>query len=119
MRNSRPASDKDTIFAVSSGAGPAGVAVIRISGSNAGRAFVLIGSGHVPVERRAAVRTLFDKSNGNRIDEALVLWFVGPRSYTGEDLLELQVHGGRAVTLAVLAALARLPRFRPAEPGEF
>lgn len=54
-----------------------------------------------------------------RIDEALLLWFVGPRSYTGENMLELHVHGGRAVTLAVLTALARLPQFRPAEPGEF
>lgn len=119
VRNSRPASESDTIFAVSTGAGPAGVAVIRISGPSAADAFQLMRPGRAPEERRAALRTLFDKVTNQRIDDALILWFAAPRSYTGEDLLELHVHGGRAVISAVLAALGRLAGFRPAEPGEF
>ena len=119
MRNSSPASENDTIFALSSGAGPAGVSVIRVSGPNARAAFRLTAMESPPPERVAAVRTLLDEASGQRIDDALTLWFVGPRSYTGEDVVELQVHGGRAVTMAVLGALARLPEFRPAEPGEF
>lgn len=119
VRNSRPASDNDTIFAVSSGAGPAGVAVIRISGPNAADAFQLTRPRQAPEERRAVVRTLFDKASGQQIDDALILWFAAPRSYTGENLSELHVHGGRAVISAVLASLGRLAGFRPAEPGEF
>lgn len=119
MRNSKPAAESDTIFAVSSGAGPAGVAVVRVSGPNAAAAFDLTSSGQVSPERSAVIRTLFDKTTGNRIDEALVLWFTGPRSYTGENVVELHIHGGRAVTSALLRGLGRLPGFRPAEPGEF
>jgi tRNA modification GTPase len=108
----------DTIFALSSGAGRAGVAVIRISGPEA-RAVLTKMAPPLPVERRASVRRIVGPDDGALLDQGLVLWFSGPRSVTGEDVAELHVHGGRAVVSAVLAALATLPRLRPAEPGEF
>jgi tRNA modification GTPase len=75
--------------------------------------------GRVPEPRRAAFATVRDPANGEAIDAGLVLWFPGPKSETGEDMAELQLHGGRAVVAATLAALGRLDRFRLAEPGEF
>ena len=111
--------ERDTIFALSSGAGASGVAVIRVSGPGAADAFSLMKPNSPPSERRAVLRTVFDKPYGRLLDDALVLWFSGPRSYTGENTVELHVHGGRAVILAVMASLAGLPNFRPAERGEF
>ena len=73
----------------------------------------------LPPARQASVRQLVDPSSGDLLDEAVVLWFPAPASYTGEDSAELHVHGGRAVLDAVMEALARLPGLRPAEPGEF
>lgn len=108
----------DTIFAVSSGAPPAAIAVLRISGPQAfqiTREF----AGDVPPPRRAAVRALRDPGTGDPLDRALVLCFSGPRSATGEDLAEFHLHGGRAVVRAVEAALAARPGLRAAEPGEF
>lgn len=107
----------DTIFAVSSGAPPAAIAVVRISGT---RAFATVQqlAGHVPAPRHAAVRTLRD-TDGEALDQALVLCFPGPRSATGEDLAELHLHGGRAVVRAVEAALGRMAGLRAAEAGEF
>jgi tRNA modification GTPase len=107
----------DTIFAVSSGAPPAAIAVLRISGDAAFAAVQQL-AGDVPAPRRAALRTLHDAA-GEPLDQALVLCFPGPRSATGEDLAELHLHGGRAVVRAVEAALAQLPELRPAEAGEF
>ena len=72
-----------------------------------------------PVPRHATLRTLIDPADGNALDRALVLWMPGPASATGEDVVELHLHGGRAVTAAVLAALGRLPDLRPAIAGEF
>jgi tRNA modification GTPase len=109
---------RDTIFALSSGPPPAAIAVIRISGPNARMALEAL-SGRVPQPRQAALARLRDPESGQNLDEALALWFPGPRSETGEDMAELQLHGGRAVIASVLAALARLPGFRPAEAGEF
>jgi tRNA modification GTPase len=111
-------SDRDTIFALSSGRPPAAIAVIRISGPRARVALDKM-IGRVPEPRRAALARVRDPATGNVIDEGLALWFPGPRSETGEDMAELQVHGGRAVIAAVLAALGRLEGFRPAEAGEF
>lgn len=108
----------DTIFAVSSGAPPAAIAVLRISGAHAFAAVQQL-AGNVPAARRAALRTLRDKSSGEPLDQALVLCFPGPRSATGEDLVELHLHGGRAVVRAVEAALAGMAGLRPAEAGEF
>ncbi len=106
-----------TIFALSSGPGPAGVAVIRISGPLAGSALIAL-SGRLPPARLARLATLRDAS-GDVLDEALVLHFPAGASFTGEETAELQVHGGRAVVRAVLDALAAMPGLRFAERGEF
>ncbi|KPF63786.1 tRNA uridine-5-carboxymethylaminomethyl(34) synthesis GTPase MnmE [Porphyrobacter sp. AAP60] len=106
-----------TIFALSSGAPPAGVGVIRVSGPQAGAALLAL-AGRVPPPRRASLAKL-RAVDGALLDEALVLWFPGPNTATGEDLAELHCHGGRAVIAAVEAALAALPGLRRAEPGEF
>jgi tRNA modification GTPase len=108
----------DTIFALSSGRPPAAIAVVRISGPQAGAALQAL-IGKIPEPRKAVLARVRDPANGEMIDEALALWFPGPRSETGEDTAELQVHGGRAVIAAVLAALARITGCRPAEAGEF
>ncbi len=108
---------EDTIAALASGAGRAGVAVIRVSGARAEAALrALTGGAPPPPPRRAALRRLSGESD---IDDALVLWFPGPRSFTGEDVAELHVHGGPAVVAAALEALWALPGVRPAEAGEF
>ncbi len=109
----------DTIFAVASGLGRAGIAVIRLSGPECRGALEEMLGGRVPEPRRASLRRLRDPASGEVLDQALVLWFPGPRSFTGEDQAELHIHGGTAVRAAVLAALADLPGLRPAEPGEF
>src|SRR5262249_26367517 len=110
--------DRDTVFALSSGRPPAAIAVIRVSGPRAGVALERL-IGRLPVPRHASLARVRDPETGEIIDEGLALWFAGPRSETGEDLAEVQVHGGRAVIAAVLAALAKLPGLRSAEPGEF
>jgi tRNA modification GTPase len=109
---------RDTIFALSSGRPPAAIAVVRISGPHARAALEAI-IGRVPEPRKAALARLRDPANGEMIDEALALWFPGPKSETGEDIAELQLHGGRAVIAAVLGALGRIEGLRPAEAGEF
>jgi tRNA modification GTPase len=109
---------QDTIFALSSGPPPAAVAVIRISGPNARFGLETL-IGRVPEPRRASLARVRDPTNGAVLDEALALWFPAPRSETGEDMVELHLHGGRAVIAATLAALARLESFRLAGPGEF
>lgn len=106
-----------TIFALSSGAAPSAIGVIRVSGPQAGAALAAL-AGRMPEARRASLARLRDGS-GALLDEALVLWFPGPSTATGEDLAELHCHGGRAVIAAVEAALAALPGLRRAEPGEF
>ena len=107
-----------TIFALSSGRPPAAVAVVRISGSQAGPALrALIGK--VPASRRATLAEVRDPASGETLDEGLALWFPAPASATGEDVAELHIHGGRAVIAAVLNALGRLEQCRPAEAGEF
>ena len=109
---------EDTIFALSSAPGRAGVAVVRVSGPEAGAALEAL-AGPRPPERRAALARLRDPRSGAAIDRGLVLWLPGPRSFTGEDMAELHLHGGRAVIAAALEALAALPGLRPAEAGEF
>lgn len=106
-----------TIFALSSGAPPAAIGVIRVSGPAAGAALQAL-AGRVPPARRASLATLRD-AEGGLLDQALVLWFPGPDTATGEDLAELHCHGGRAVIAAITRALAGLPGLREAEPGEF
>ena len=106
----------DTIFAPATASGRAAVAVVRLSGPGA-RAAVRALAGGVPKARRASLRTLRD-ANGAPIDRALVIVFPGPDSYTGEDIVELHLHGGVAVVTAALEALSGLG-LRLAEPGEF
>jgi tRNA modification GTPase len=106
----------DTIFAPATAAGRAAVAVVRLSGPET-RATVRALAGRVPAPRRASVRRLKDASGG-AIDEALVVWFPAPASYTGEDAAEFHVHGGQAVVAAVMQALLA-QGLRLAEPGEF
>ncbi|MGU3389326.1 tRNA uridine-5-carboxymethylaminomethyl(34) synthesis GTPase MnmE [Sphingomonas sp. M1A8_2b] len=106
-----------TIFAVSSGRPPAAIAVVRISGPHAFAAAEAI-AGRLPDPRHASLRGLRD-ADGALLDRALVIVFPGPTTATGEDLVELHCHGGRAVIAAVERALSTLPGLRPAEPGEF
>jgi tRNA modification GTPase len=106
----------DTIFAPATAAGRAAVAVVRVSGPEAARAVARL-AGDLPEPRRASVRRLADAAD-REIDQALVLWFEGPASYTGEDAAEFHVHGGAAVVGALVEALSALG-LRLAEPGEF
>lgn len=107
----------DSIFALSSGSPPAAIAVLRISGPCAGAALCAL-SGRLPPPRAAKFATLRD-ATGAELDRALIMWFPGPGSATGEDLAEIHAHGGRAVVRAIEAALGALPGLRPAQPGEF
>ncbi len=116
---------RDTIFALSSGRLPAAIAVVRVSGPRARDAIMSL-TGRVPEPRRAALLQLKSDGHGGGkgplgepIDDAVVLWFPGPRSETGEDMAEFQLHGGPAVVAAVLSELGRIDGVRSAEPGEF
>ena len=108
--------EADTIFAVASGAGHAAIAVVRISGPASFAALAAL-CGRVPPPRRASLRNLRDR-DGAELDQAMVVWLPGPGSYTGEDFVELFLHGGRAVLDGVAQALVRFGA-RPAEAGEF
>ncbi len=109
----------ETIYALTSGAGRAGVAVLRLSGAGADAALSALSDAPLPPPRRAARVRLTDPETGAQLDDGLALRFPGPASYTGEDVVELHIHGGVAVLAAVFAALSRLPDLRMAEPGEF
>ncbi len=109
----------DTIFALSSGAVPAGIAVIRLSGPEAGMVLERLSGKALPEARHATWVILRDPKSREALDNGLALWFPGPRSVTGEDVVELQIHGGRAVVAGVLEALAGCEGLRPAEAGEF
>jgi tRNA modification GTPase len=106
----------DTIFALASAPGRAGLAVLRLSGPGAGQAVVALTGRPCPPPRKAVLRHF--SHAGQVLDEGLVLWFAAPASFTGEDVAELQIHGGKAVRDALSAALLELG-LRPAEPGEF
>lgn len=108
---------RETIFALSSGALPSGVAVIRMSGSHVRTALERMAGG-VPPPRIASLLALRN-ADGELLDRGLALFFEGPASFTGEDCAELQVHGGRATVAAILAELASIPMMRMAEAGEF
>src|SRR5579872_2546360 len=110
--------DRPTIYALSSGRPPAAIAVVRVCGPRAGAALESL-IGRLPKPRQAALARVRDPASGEVIDEALALWFPGPHSETGEDMAELQLHGGHAVIAAVLEALASIEGCRLAEPGEF
>src|SRR4051794_34689956 len=105
----------DTIFALSSGRPPSGVAVVRLSGAAARHALAAIAE-RVPQPRRAELAA-FRNEAGEVIDRGLVLFFPGPASFTGEDCAEFHMHGGRAVVDALSSALGAIDGLRPAEPG--
>ena len=107
---------EDTILALSTGSLRAATALIRISGNSASSTANILGF-KLPKQRIASVAVL--KDGVRKLDEAVVLFFKGPRSYTGEDVVELHVHGGRTVIEAVINVLQRQDGFRVAEPGEF
>ena len=113
------ANDHDTIFALASGAGRAAIAVVRISGPGCSTALKIIAANTEFPDRRATLRSLRRPQSGEALDRALVTRFEAPRSFTGEEMAEIGVTGGRAVVSAVLSALALVPGLRPAEPGEF
>jgi tRNA modification GTPase len=108
---------EQTIFALSSGRPPSAISIVRVSGPQAGAVLVSL-AGRVPEPRRAT-RTLLRDTGQRPIDDAVVLWFPGPASATGEDVAEFHVHGGRAVLAALFAALAGFANVRAADPGEF
>ena len=108
-----------TIFALSSGPGISGVAVIRISGDNTAHVIKQITGENLPAPRVATLRH-FNKINSNElIDEGVLIWFPAPNSYTGEDLAEFHVHGSRAVVKAMHLTISKIKNCRLAEPGEF
>ncbi len=108
----------DTIYALASAPGRSGVAVLRVSGAAAADALARLTRRDLPQPRVAKLRRIFDAA-GTPIDDALVLFFPGPRSFTGEDVVELHLHGGPAVVAAALRALGQVPHCRLAEAGEF
>ncbi|EWY40602.1 tRNA modification GTPase TrmE [Skermanella stibiiresistens SB22] len=108
-----------TIFAPATAPGRGGVAIVRVSGPDAATALTSLGGRPLPEPRAAAVVRLSDPRDGEFLDQGLALWFPAPRSFTGEDVVEFHVHGGRAVVAGLIDALASLPGFRIAEPGEF
>ncbi|MFY9839163.1 MAG: tRNA uridine-5-carboxymethylaminomethyl(34) synthesis GTPase MnmE [Xanthobacteraceae bacterium] len=110
--------DRSTIFALSSGRPPAAIAVVRVSGPLARLVLEKL-IGRVPAPRQAALARVREPGSGDIIDEGLVLWFPAPHSETGEDMAELQLHGGHAVIAAVLDALGKIEGCRLAQPGEF
>jgi tRNA modification GTPase len=108
---------EQSIFALSSGRPPSAIALVRVSGPRAGPALAALADKVPPA--RMATRALLRDANQQPIDDAVILWFPGPASATGEDVAEFHVHGGRAVLAALFAALSVLPDMRTAEPGEF
>jgi len=109
----------DTIFALSSGQPPAAIAVLRISGPDALDAARAVTGRALPESRQAVLRRFTDPATGETIDEGLLIWFPATQSVTGEPLVELHCHGGRAVVRDLQAVLATLPRLRSAEAGDF
>ena len=108
-----------TIYALSSGPGISGVAVVRISGPDSSKVLKLLTRHELPAPRVATLRKINNINTSELIDEGLVLWFPGPQSYTGEDMVEIHIHGGKAVVEALLNTLSKVESCRLAEPGEF
>ena len=108
-----------TIYALASGSGISGVAVIRVSGDNVKRVIKLLTGKELPSPRVATLRKINNINTSELIDEGIIIWFPGPESYTGEDMAEFHVHGGNAVILAIQNQISRIENCRLAEPGEF
>ena len=108
-----------TIFALSSGPGISGVAIIRISGSETSNVIKLLTGKETPKPRMATLRKVNNINTSELLDEGIIIWFPGPESYTGEDMAEIHIHGGKAVILAVQNEISKIKNCRFAEPGEF
>jgi tRNA modification GTPase len=108
-----------TIFALSSGPGISGVAVVRISGPEASKVIESLTGKEIPKPRMATLRKINNINTSELIDEGIIIWFPGPQSYTGEDMAEIHIHGGKAVILALQNEIAKIKNCRLAEPGEF
>ena len=108
-----------TIYALSSGPGISGIAVVRISGPDSSKVLKLLTKHELPPPRLATLRKINNINTSELIDEGLILWFPGPQSYTGEDMAEIHIHGGKAVVKALLNTLSNIKSCRLAEPGEF
>jgi len=108
-----------TIFALSTGPGISGVAIIRISGSKTSEVVKLLTGKQLPEPRRATLRKINNINTSELIDEGIIIWFPGPQSYTGEDMAEIHVHGGQAIILALQNEISKIENCRLAEPGEF
>ena len=108
-----------TIFALSTGPGISGVAIVRISGSKTSEVVKLLTGKQLPEPRRATLRKINNINTSELIDEGIIIWFPGPQSYTGEDMAEIHVHGGQAIILALQNEISKIENCRLAEPGEF
>jgi tRNA modification GTPase len=108
-----------TIYALSSGPGVSGIAVIRISGTNTSRIIKILTGKDLPIPRVATLRKFNKIDTSELIDEGIILWFPGPESYTGEDMAEIHVHGSKAVIDALHSTISNIKNCRLAEPGEF
>ena len=108
-----------TIFALSSGPGISGVAIVRISGPKASEVIRLLTGKELPEARRATLRKINNINTSELIDEGIIIWFPGPESYTGEDMAEIHVHGGKAVVISVQNEISKIENCRLAEAGEF
>jgi tRNA modification GTPase len=108
-----------TIYALSSGSGVSGVAIIRISGQETSKVIKAITSREIPKPRMATLRKINNINTSEIIDEGIIIWFPGPESYTGEDMAEIHIHGGKAGILALQNEISKIKNCRLAEPGEF
>ena len=108
-----------TIYALSTGFGVSGVAIVRISGPEASNVIKCLTGKGIPKPRMATLRKINNINTSELIDEGIIIWFPGPESYTGEDMAEIHIHGGRAVILAVQNEISSFKNCRLAEPGEF
>ena len=105
-----------TIFALSSGPGISGVAIIRISGLEASNVIKLLTGKEIPKPRVATLRKINNINTSELIDEGIIIWFPGPESYTGEDMAEIHIHGGKAVIVAVQNEISKIKNCRFADP---
>ena len=108
-----------TIYALSTGPGVSGVAIIRISGPDAGKVVKMLTGKEIPTPRVATLRKINNINTSELIDEGLIIWFPGPESYTGENMAEIHIHGGKAVVISVQNEISKVKNCRLAEPGEF
>jgi len=108
-----------SIYALSSGAGISGIAVVRISGLETKNVIKILTNKELPKPRVATLRKINNINNSSLIDEGIIIWFPGPQSYTGEDMAEIHVHGSKAVIQSLLETLSKIKNCRLAEPGEF